>query len=323
MNAARRSDGTLNADGIVALALEICRKPASRDHLLSFALASRLGNATRTSNSLTILRELGLLFEEGTNLRLKGDFSSPDQAHKTVRLAVRDRYCQMLQSAALGSVFQLGDSPRSLRVDSLQLPYRELGYPMLLRQFGIASRAQTDDRAWTIAEDSAPVFLAALGRINRQQGARRKLSLKQFQDLQNSKADAGKRAEEFVLAFERRRLAHHPFVDLIRAISEEDVGAGFDILSFDKGRSALHDRLIEVKGFGTERSFYWSNGEMAAALEFREKYWIYLIDRNRMSDAGYVPEMITDPYAYFVEQNPAGWIMEPQSHKFSRPDAAG
>lgn len=323
MNAARRSDGTLNADGIVALALEICRKPASRDCLRSFALASRLGNATRTSNTLTILEELGLLFEDGVNLRLEGDFSSPDEARRTIRLAVRDGYCQMLQSAALGSAFQLGDSLRSLRVDSLQLPYRELGYPMLLRQFGIASRVQSDDRAWTIAEDSAPVFLAALDLINRQQGARRKLSFKQFQDLQDAKAEAGKRAEEFVLAFERKRLSDHPFVDLIRAISEEDVGAGFDILSFNKSRSALHDRLIEVKGFGTERSFYWSNGEMAAALELRDRYWLYLVDRSQMSAAGYVPEMITDPYAYFVEQNPAGWIMEPQSHKFSRPDSAG
>jgi len=82
-------------------------------------------------------------------------------------------------------------------------------------------------------------------------------------------------AEEHVLTIEKERLCASGAPDLaqgVMRISEEDVAAGFDILSFELSGQRC---FIEVKSSGGPRvSFHWSCNEHQCALDRSDAYWI-------------------------------------------------
>ena len=65
----------------------------------------------------------------------------------------------------------------------------------------------------------------------------------------------GIEGEQFVLAFEKKRLFNKPGIIWV---AEYSVAEGFDIFSFDTNESFENDRYIEVKSFSTNPYFYWS-----------------------------------------------------------------
>ena len=119
----------------------------------------------------------------------------------------------------------------------------------------------------------------------------------------------GTAAEEFVLTYERQRLARHKLVDWIKHVAIEDVGAGFDILSFDYIDDYLPNRLIEVKSWVGRKKFYLTRNEYDVAQSNEHQYYIYLVDRDSMYNKGYVPEILEFQSAMFF--NDAGnWKVE-------------
>jgi len=92
-----------------------------------------------------------------------------------------------------------------------------------------------------------------------------------------SLASAG---EQFVLAFERRRLraqGQHKYAESIEHISaEHGEGSGFEILSYSVDGTA---RYIQVKTtrFRKETPLYLTAHEIAMALAYRKRYWIYRV----------------------------------------------
>ncbi len=65
----------------------------------------------------------------------------------------------------------------------------------------------------------------------------KKFSLEQLKARLEANALAGSKAEEYVLAFERRRITRQELRDRIRIISEIDVCAGYDIISYESDTS--------------------------------------------------------------------------------------
>jgi hypothetical protein len=110
------------------------------------------------------------------------------------------------------------------------------------------------------------------------------------------KKEAGIEGEQYVLEYEKTRLASHPFFNKICRISEENVGAGYDIVSYNDVDSLFIDRFIEVKSFQDDISFFWSKNEIATAKELGEKYFLYLVDRNKMSNPTYQPNIFQNPF---------------------------
>ncbi len=135
--------------------------------------------------------------------------------------------------------------------------------------------------------------------------------------IQKAQEQAGHEGEQFVVRFEIAARSEHPLRDLIRAISAEDTGAGFDVLSFETDTVLLHDKFIEVKSYADTPMFYWSAGEISAAAELQERYWLYLVDRGRMHEHDYVPETIQNPHSHFIERTAEGWRREDQGYKFT------
>lgn len=152
-------------------------------------------------------------------------------------------------------------------------------------------------------------LVAELCKIERQ-----KMSLEQLKKKIESNNIVGEKAELFVLNYEKKRLGY-PVCDFVNRISEIDVTAGYDIISFNSPSSKNPDRFIEVKATSAE-GFYWSVNEYETAKLLGEKYFIYLVSVNSINDSTYEPEIIINPAEVIMKGT--DWAIEPQSYKVFR-----
>ncbi|VVB90941.1 Uncharacterised protein [uncultured archaeon] len=129
------------------------------------------------------------------------------------------------------------------------------------------------------------------------------LSLKKLREILDKKIEVGNIAEDLMVVYERKRLESIGAIEeskLVKKISNLDVSAGYDILSFDaKSPDLKYDRLIEAKGSSNNLiSFDWSNNEMKVAKNLGSKYWIYFLgginDKKKSSEEE--PFLIQDPF---------------------------
>lgn len=321
MSAARLSEGLLSATETIRLLSMI---DGERKAVELSAIMRTLVSASppRTANTLLLLSELNAVLVTDEKYHCAPRFADTPGAERSLRSAFLRYYGSLMDSANVGSTFQVRPETGELWADSLQLPFRDRGYPLLLLQLGLAARTSVNDRLWLLDAEAADYFMDLVGELNADYMKSGLFSLDKLKALKRSQEEAGKKGEEFALAFERRRLARHRHVSSVRSISEENASAGFDILSFDHANDLLHNRFVEVKSFDAEFSFYWSETERACAEALRNRYWLYLVDRSRISEQGYVPDMVRDPYSYFVEHLPDGWTKVETSLKFVGPPEA-
>ena len=185
------------------------------------------------------------------------------------------------------------------------------GFPIsaaVFRNFLIQMKAllEQPDGGLLITEQYEKVFAQV------QKAARRKLSLEELKSKLEQQEEQGAKAEEFVLAFERTRLQGSPLSHKVKQISEIDVTAGYDIISFADCASVEYDRYIEVKSFKGSPHFYWSKNEIEVATLYGEMYYIYLVDIDRLADTDYCPQIICNPSKMVVESD--SWILQPSSY---------
>lgn len=130
---------------------------------------------------------------------------------------------------------------------------------------------------------------------------RRRISPEQLRSMQAQHQENGLLGERFVYEYEGLRTGR---VDDIEWIAIYDTAAGFDIMSFETTESISHDRFIEVKAYsGEDPYFYWSRNEMEVAGERGDKYFLYLVDLNKISSRDYVPIIIKNPYVNILDND--------------------
>jgi hypothetical protein len=116
-----------------------------------------------------------------------------------------------------------------------------------------------------------------------------------------AKRRLGAQSEEMVVEYERTRLSvlgRNAEADLVRRISQLDIGAGYDIESFDGDKPLFdYDRFIEVKASQQPQlRFYWTSNERRVAEKLGRQYWIYFIGGLQGSKPDAItPIMIQDP----------------------------
>jgi hypothetical protein len=117
---------------------------------------------------------------------------------------------------------------------------------------------------------------------SRSLASRHSISVEQLRQIQKRCEENGKLGEEYVLEFERRRLARAGRPDLARRIhwvSQTSVSAGYDVQSYETNGSA---RYIEVKATQSSGgAFPMSIGEWDAASRHAKKYAIYRVTNVR------------------------------------------
>jgi hypothetical protein len=104
------------------------------------------------------------------------------------------------------------------------------------------------------------------------------LSEKNFKKLQEKRFEIGQKGEEYIVEHERQNLIKDSREDLAKKvvrISEEDIGAGFDVLSFNIDGEK---KYIEVKATtGTGSTFELTRNELRAAKKLGQQYWLYFV----------------------------------------------
>jgi hypothetical protein len=126
----------------------------------------------------------------------------------------------------------------------------------------------------------------------------------QLLEVLKSQKVTGKISEDLTLAYEKNRLLQEGCEHLalaVHIISNEDVFAGYDVISYDGKNSSLeHDRFIEAKGTSGESPvFYWSKNEIEKARILRGKYWVYLWTNVKGDGSGTLVGIFRDPYEHF------------------------
>lgn len=138
-----------------------------------------------------------------------------------------------------------------------------------------------------------------------------KLTLEELLKQKEEQSQRGLEAEEFVLELERNRLPLKAYK--IKRISDFDVAAGYDIVSYDSNESMKYDRFIEVKCYLGKPHFYWSENECDTARQKGSKYILCLVDYTRIKEPGYTPQYIRNPYDdIFTNEN---WLVNAASYK--------
>lgn len=143
-----------------------------------------------------------------------------------------------------------------------------------------------------------------------------KLTLEDLLEKQKQQEEQGRIAEEYVVAYEKVRLLGCPLADGVKQISDIDVTAGYDVLSYEDSNATQYNRFIEVKSFHSRAQFFWSSNEYETAKKLGVRYHLYLVDMDKYLKPGYQPIIVTDPSSIFDLQN--DWSIEPASWKITK-----
>ena len=125
----------------------------------------------------------------------------------------------------------------------------------------------------------------------------------------------GEQAEKFAFEYEKQRLMQLGINKKPLSISSVDVMAGYDMVSYQSICSDNYDRFIEVKAV-SRSGFYWSKNEYETARLKTDKYYLYLVDLNRVNEPEYAPEIIQNPAVTVMQTD--GWFVEAQSFYIKR-----
>ncbi|OJU09164.1 MAG: hypothetical protein BGN88_08410 [Clostridiales bacterium 43-6] len=201
----------------------------------------------------------------------------------------------------------------ALRFDVLKERYhiQKHGFPIAAAVFRnvliqLHALSERQDGSLELSEHYESLFAKV------RKSTKRKLSLEALKKQMEQQEQQGEAAEEYVLKYETTRLASSPIVQKIKRISDIDVSAGFDIVSFEGEASSEYDRFIEVKSYTGQPHFYWSKNEIEVATLYGDKYYLYLVNADSLNQPDYSPTVIRNPAKSVIESD--GWLMQPTSY---------
>src|SRR3989344_2060262 len=190
-----------------------------------------------------------------------------------------------------------------IQIDRASFPFRFANFRKLLTDFGfLYLHPDKNIKKYIINSKYRKLFDQEL----RPEIQRRKLGIEELETLLEQRQIYGEEAENFAFVYEKKRLAAHPGLGNIEIVSAYDIGAGYDIVSYADIQSTELNRFVEVKSFSGVPSFHWSRNEMDVARMKRDSYFLYLIDRDKMTDSEYSPTMISNPYELII--NNEEWL---------------
>ncbi len=122
-------------------------------------------------------------------------------------------------------------------------------------------------------------------------------SQKEFDKELYEKKLRGDLAEKYVLDHEIEKLKTFNLKPIRQSI--EDIGLGYDILSFKKNGNEI---FIEVKSI-INNTFYWSKNEINVSKEYNNKYFIYCV-QFKDNKPEKIEKIIQNPYdEIFLKNN--------------------
>tara|TARA_Y100001936_G_C16061085_1_gene664162 strand:+ start:736 stop:1629 length:894 start_codon:yes stop_codon:yes gene_type:complete len=143
-------------------------------------------------------------------------------------------------------------------------------------------------------------------------------SLSQFEIDNLQRKKIGREAELQVVQYENNRLKNFKGKKLIaEMVSDDDISLGYDILSYSLIDNIPRRRFIEVKAISSKKKdFYWSIGEITAAEQYGESYFLYLLPvlNDTKFDLSNIL-IISNPHQTIY--NSDNWLKEIQNYRFT------
>ncbi len=136
------------------------------------------------------------------------------------------------------------------------------------------------------------------------QSKRKRVSEERFLKQLEKQKLFGTEAEVLVIQYEKERLVDKALLaENIEHIAIKDVGAGYDILSWEI--DGVKRRYIEVKSVPIKTfRFYWSRNEIKAASTYNEQYFLYLVPADNEGLDMNALQIIRNPYKnVFLDKN--------------------
>ncbi len=290
----------------------------SRHQLLRDLAATIPVSLSKARNTLALLKRLEIVREEDGRIWIAGRNNEEEPWDACLARHTAQMLAERIVDDNAVSCIQSRGTPPRLWLDSMVMPGVTDGLTLWVTEFSVATRDKVGERFWEVAPQFVATLLSSVRYANAKR-PRRAVSADQLQDQLAAQAEQGLMAEEWVLKFERARLSDHPLVDQVRRVSSEDVGAGYDIVSFSETGKLRHDLFIEVKSFRGTKRFFWTRNELATAEEFGEEYALYLVDFSEMNSPNYQPHVITGPYWALLESPESGWQVSPTTFECVAP----
>lgn len=203
----------------------------------------------------------------------------------------------------------------ALRFDVIQGKYyiQRYGFPMaaavfrnMLIQLNALSERGDSSGSLEISERYETIFAKILKK------KKRRMSIEALKKKLEQQEIQGEIAEEYVLKYERKRFSDVTLHVKVKRISGIDVTAGYDIVSFENSTSGEYDKFIEVKSFKGQPHFYWSKNEIEVATLYGDKYYLYMVDMDKIEGIDYIPTVIKNPVMKVIESG--DWLMQPTSY---------
>lgn len=225
----------------------------------------------------------------------------------TIQVVVKKCISQMIEEGifdADATCFDAETGHLSIKRSAFPLAYAAIRN--FLTVAGVLDKEQSGGIA--IRESYESEFSAVL------RDRKQKFTLEDLIKRQEEQNRRGLEAEEFVLAYERNLLPGK--AKQIKRISDFDVSAGYDIVSYNNEQSIAYDKLIEVKCYLGNPHFYWSENEVDVAMRKGDKYYLCLVDYNMIGTDGYTPFYIRNPYEVIFKSE--SWLVETASYKVTK-----
>lgn len=223
-----------------------------------------------------------------------------------IRSTVEQLFTKEIFSSRLFS-YDVVQSCYSFKNELLPLSFSTVRNVLISQGFLIPNRDRQGTKFFI-----APVYDSIIAKYCK--AAQKQFSLAQLKKQLEDNELAGEKAELFVLSFEKERIGQ-PLSERIKRISEIDVSAGYDIISYNSVQSCTPDRFIEVKAI-SNTGFFWSKNEYEIAKLKGDTYYLYLVDLGSIGKPEYVPEMIQDPATNVMTAD--HWFVEAQSYHIMR-----
>ena len=255
-------------------------------------------------NTLELLLKIKIIQQSKAEYSKLIVCSSFDSFFDTLMIQINNSYSDVI-SEIVNCPKHYDDAKNLFYIYVNDIPLKYMGLVMLMEQRGVFVRHKSKE--YFVGIDG---FLDVIHREHPL------VSIDELQKRLQRNAKNGELAEEFAMRYEARRLSSIGIYKSPKRISDIDVMAGYDIVSYDDRSSETYNRFIEVKAISSDCGFFWSENELRAAKNKREKYYLYLIDLGSIDDPSYDPIMIPDP-ANRIMTSP-NWLVEPQSYRIRR-----
>lgn len=304
----KRCNSIGNTDGLMFLVSMLSGKDRVGYNELVNRCALEKNVSIRCDGAVAFLQYLGYVEREEVYVITTEKFSDlPNDRDEIINIFIKD----CIETLAEEGIFD--SAATSFDPDKGHLSIKRSAFPLAyaaIRNFlTVAGALEKETNGEICVSENYEMDFSSQLRIRKD-----KFTLEQLRQKQEEQNKRGLEAEMFVLKLERDRLPQKAYK--IKRISDFDVSAGYDIVSFSDSNSTVYDRFIEVKCYLGFPHFYWSENEVDVAKRKGDRYLLCLVDYNRITEEGYEPEYIPNPCEVIFNEDK--WLVNTASYKVQK-----